>query len=234
MPDTASRWSQRRLRLAVFASGFGLANFTGDVVRSVVSSVPDYEDTDRFTPFLVLDLSRSRSPGWSRHFCEGRWARGRPQAQAVPSLCRCVCHYDGAAGRSLAAITRMKSIIAFFICCFALLQADAADQPLIPTPLNSVLLKVQLGMSTNQVLAVLSPSYPKVTGQTGTWSGQTGYCDYKLDERFTLAVASVMRDGKELVHDDLLFYVFDWQTKRRVDIKLYYWEGQSHKDPPKK
>ena len=128
----------------------------------------------------------------------------------------------------------MKSSVAFFICCFALLQADAADHTLIPTPLNSVLLKVQPGMSTNQVLAVLSPSYPKVTGQTGNWSGQTGYFDYKLDERFALSVSSVMRDGKELVHDDLLFYVFDWQTKRRVDIKLYYWEGQSHKDPPKK
>jgi hypothetical protein len=31
----------------------------------------------------------------------------------------------------------MKSIIAFFICCSALLQANAADEPLIPAPLNS-------------------------------------------------------------------------------------------------
>jgi len=44
----------------------------------------------------------------------------------------------------------------------------------------------------------------------------------------------VMRDGRGLVHDDLLLYVFDWQTKRRVDIKLYYWEGRSNKEPPKK
>jgi hypothetical protein len=131
-------------------------------------------------------------------------------------------------------IDRMKFIIACFICCIALLQASAADEPLIPAPLNNILLKIQSGMTTNQVLNVLSRAYPKVTGHMGDWSGQTGYFDYKLDERFTLSVSSVMRDGKGLVHDDLLLYVFDWQTKRRVDIKLYYWEGQSHEEPPKK
>lgn len=127
----------------------------------------------------------------------------------------------------------MKSIITFFICCIALLRASAADEPFIPAPLNSVLLKIQPGMTTNQVVAILSPSYPKISSQTGHWSGQTGYMDYKLDGRFTLSVSSVMRDGKELVHDDLLFYVFDWQTKRRVDIKLYDWDGQV-KEPHKK
>lgn len=89
-------------------------------------------------------------------------------------------------------------------------------------------------MTTDQVLAVLSPSYPKVSGSTGVWSGQTGYFDYKLDERFTLSVSSIMREGKKLVHDGLLFYVFDRQTKRRVDINLYYWEHQSHKELDKK
>src|SRR5258706_177632 len=125
----------------------------------------------------------------------------------------------------------MKSIITFFICCLALLQASAADEPLIPAPLNTVLLKIQPGMTTNQVVAILSHSYPKVSGHMGDWSGQSGYFDYKLDERFTLSVSSITRDGKEVVHGDLLFYVFDWQTKRRVDIKLYYWDGQSHKEP---
>jgi hypothetical protein len=132
------------------------------------------------------------------------------------------------------AISRMTSIIAFCICCLALLQAGAADEPLIPAPLNTVLLKVQPGMSTNQILAVLSPSYPKVSGHMGDWSGQTGYFEYKLDKRFTLSVSSIMRNGKELVHDDLLLYIFDWQTKRRVEIKLYSWDGQPRKDPPKK
>jgi hypothetical protein len=128
----------------------------------------------------------------------------------------------------------MKSIIAFCFCCIALFQANTADEPLIPAPLNSILLKIQPGMTTNQVLAALSPSYRKVAGHMGLWSGQIGFSAYKLDERLSLLVSSVMRDGKELVHDDLQFSVFDSQTKRRVDIKLYYSEGQSYKEPPKK
>jgi hypothetical protein len=128
----------------------------------------------------------------------------------------------------------MKFIITCFICCIGLLRVDAAGESLIPAPLNSVLLKIQPSMTTNQVLAVLSSSYPKVEVHMGLWSGQTGYMNYKLDERFTLSVSSIMRDGKELVHDDPLFYVYDWPTKRRVDIKLYYWEGQSHKEPIQK
>src|SRR6266850_3331709 len=126
---------------------------------------------------------------------------------------------------------RMKSIAVFFLCGIALLQAAAADEPLIPAPLNDVLPRIQPGMNTNQVVALLSRSYPKVTGHMGEWSGQTGYFDYKLNDRFTLSVSSVMRNGNELVHDDLLFYVFDWQTRRRVDIRLYHWDAQSRKEP---
>jgi hypothetical protein len=129
----------------------------------------------------------------------------------------------------------MKIIILIFLfCCITAVQVDAADEPLIPTSLNGLLLKIRPGMTTNQVLAVLSPSYPKVTARMGDWSGQTGYFDYKLDERLTLSMSSVMRDGRKLVHDDLLFYVFDWRTKRRVDIKFYYCDNQSHKEPSKK
>src|SRR5260221_8810359 len=126
----------------------------------------------------------------------------------------------------------MKPLILICLfCCITAVRVHAANEPLIPTPLNDVLLKIHPGMTTNQVLAVLSPSYPKVASRDGDWSGQTGYTDYKLDERFTLSVSSVIHEGRKLVRDDLLFYVFDFQTKRRVDIKLLYWEGQLHKEP---
>ena len=81
-------------------------------------------------------------------------------------------------------------------------------------------------MTTNQVESVISTSCPKVSGRMGDWSGRTGYVDYKLDERFTLSVSSTTRDGKEIVQHDLLMYLFDWQPKRRVDIKLYYYKGK--------
>ena len=35
----------------------------------------------------------------------------------------------------------------------------------------------------------------------GTWSGQTGYVDYKLDERFSLSISSITRGGKEVMHE---------------------------------
>ena len=129
----------------------------------------------------------------------------------------------------------MKTIIlAFFLCCLMASHTLGADEPLIPTPLNDVLLKVRPGMTTNQVVSVLSTAYPKVAVRMGDWSGQTGYTDYKIDERFTLSISCITRAGKEVVHDNLLIYLYDQQSKRRIDIRLYYWEGQSHKAPPQK
>ena|SRR5437879_3160487 len=129
----------------------------------------------------------------------------------------------------------MKTFIpAFLFCCFTAIQTQAADEPLIPTPLNNVLLRIRPGMTTNQVLAVLSPSYPKVTARMGDWSGQTGYIDYKLDERHTLSVSSIARDGKEVVHEEILLYLYDWPSKRRLDLKVYQWEKQAAKKPPAK
>jgi len=69
----------------------------------------------------------------------------------------------------------MKSIVASFIFCTALLQISAAGEPLIPAPLNSLLVKIQPGMTTNQVLSVLSSAYPRVTVHMGDWSGSSGY-----------------------------------------------------------
>jgi hypothetical protein len=74
------------------------------------------------------------------------------------------------------------------------------------------------------VEAVLAHAYPKVKGRSGIWSGQTGYIDYRLDDRYSLSVSSITRDGKEVVHDEILLYLYDWQTKRRLDLKIYEWE----------
>jgi hypothetical protein len=116
----------------------------------------------------------------------------------------------------------MKHLLLSLVCFASL--AVTADEPLIPAALNAVLLKIHPGMTTNEVAAVLSPAYPKVTSHMGNWSGQTGYMDYKLDDRFTLSVSSITRGGKEVVHDDFLMYLYDWPAKRRVDLKVYYWE----------
>jgi hypothetical protein len=131
--------------------------------------------------------------------------------------------------------TSMKTtVFAFLLCCGAFFQTQAADEPLVPAPLNAVISKIHPGMSIHDVETVLSTSYPKVAGHMGEWSGQTGYIDYKLDDRFTLSVSSMTRDGKEVVHDEILMYFFDWSAKRRVDIKIYDWDKQPPKAPPQK
>ena len=128
----------------------------------------------------------------------------------------------------------MKHTILAFLFCFGLLDSRAADEPLIPAALNAVLPKIHAGMTIRQVEAVLAPAYPKVKGQMSNWSGQTGYIDYKLDERHTLSVSSITRDGKEVVHDEILLYLYDWPSKRRLDLKVYEWEKQADKKPPSK
>jgi hypothetical protein len=106
----------------------------------------------------------------------------------------------------------------------ALLQADAVDEPLIPALLNDVLAEIEPGMTTNQVVALLGVSYPKVGVRIRDLSMTlgTGKTDivYKLDERFMLWVRSMMRDGEELVHTNRYFDVFDRQTKRCVHLSL--------------
>src|SRR6266540_2193377 len=115
----------------------------------------------------------------------------------------------------------MKHTILAFLFCIGLLHSHAADEPLIPAALNAILPRIHAEMTIREVEAVLTPAYPKVKGQMGNWSGQTGYIDYKLDERHTLSVSSITRDGKELVHDEILLYLYDWPSKRRLDLKIY-------------
>ncbi len=124
----------------------------------------------------------------------------------------------------------MKAIIlAFLFCCAASFHAFPADEPLIPAPLNAVLPKIKAGMTIPEVEGVLSASYPKVSGQMSDWDGMTGYIDYKLDGRYSLSVASRNRmEGQKVIQvvggGDLFFYIYDWQTKRRIEIKQYDWE----------
>ena len=115
----------------------------------------------------------------------------------------------------------MKHTILTLVFCLCLLNAKAAEEPLIPAALNAVLPKIHARMTVSEVELALAPVYPKVKGQMSKWSGRTGYIDYKLDERYTLSISSITHDGKQVVHDDLLLLLYDWASKRRLDIKVY-------------
>jgi hypothetical protein len=121
------------------------------------------------------------------------------------------------------------TILTFLFFCVTALQTFSADEPLIPASLNDVLPKIHAGMTIHEVEQVLSASYPKVAGRMSDWDGMTGYIDYKLDDRYSLSVASINRmDGQKVIQvvggGDLLFYVFDRQAKHRIEIKQYDWE----------
>jgi hypothetical protein len=123
----------------------------------------------------------------------------------------------------------MKHAILAFLLCIGSLHLHAADEPLIPAALNAILPKIRGGMTVQQVKAVLASSYPNVKGEGVLWSGQNGYIDYKLDDRFSLSISFTLRDGKTVVHDDLLFYVQNYSAKHRVDIKSYFYDSPAQK-----
>ena len=110
----------------------------------------------------------------------------------------------------------------------------AADEPFIPTALNAIIPKIYAGMTIPEVEAALAPAYPKVKGTMGVWSGQTGYIEYKLNDRHSLSVSSITRDGKQVVHNDILLYLYDWPAKRRINLAIYDWEKNDGRKFPTK
>jgi RNA polymerase sigma factor (sigma-70 family) len=101
------------------------------------------------------------------------------------------------------------------------------DQSLIPPPLNSLLPTISAGMTPKEVKKLLSTAYPKVEYRLGVWSGQTGYLDFQLNDRYTVSVAgSTDPERGTVVHPDIHLYVFDHPNKQRVEIKQYHWKDQ--------
>lgn len=128
----------------------------------------------------------------------------------------------------------MKTTSIVLLFCIGLMTLHAADEPFIPTALNAILPRIHAGMIIPEVEAELAPAYPKVKGTMSVWSGQSGYIEYKLDDRHSLSVSSITRDGKQVVHDKILFYLYDWPTKRRIDLAVYDWEKNDVKNLPTK
>jgi hypothetical protein len=118
----------------------------------------------------------------------------------------------------------MKAAILILLLTRAIsLQAFSADEPLIPATLNTLLPKVKAGMTISQVESVLSVSYTNVTSQVADSTYyMTGYVSYKLDDRYTLSVrflnVGTGRKITPLVDQNMLFYIYDGQTRHRVGI----------------
>jgi len=104
----------------------------------------------------------------------------------------------------------------------------AADEPLIPAPLNALLPKITPGMTRDDVRRILSTAYPYPVQQDGPGSGQGGNMGFRLDDRFWVMFSAKRNAEQEyVVSKNASISVFDYVLKRRLDIKPYYWEKSS-------
>jgi hypothetical protein len=105
-------------------------------------------------------------------------------------------------------------------------EYSAAGELLIPAELNALVPRIQSGLTVREVEALFFTAYPKVKGDWGAWSGQTGYIDYRLDGQLTLSIgsaSSASHGGEAVVHRDLYFAITDSARKHRLEIKSEYW-----------
>jgi len=94
------------------------------------------------------------------------------------------------------------------LLCFASL-ACAADEPLLPAPLNALLPKIAVGMKSEDIRAIVVKGYSESERADGPWSGQTGYLGFRLDDRFSFMIAAhTNRDGQRVVSQDARLRMF--------------------------
>jgi hypothetical protein len=129
----------------------------------------------------------------------------------------------------------MRWILPLLLIMVVLSPLQAEDEPLIPPALNALLPKISAGMTTEEITKRLSRAYPKVEPQMGDWSGDGGYIDFKLDERYRISIAACF-DAKRnrVVQDKILIYLYDQAHKHRVEIRRRYWKDSSEPRAPDK
>jgi hypothetical protein len=116
----------------------------------------------------------------------------------------------------------------------------AADELLIPAPLNQVLTRIKPGMTGAEVKTVLVTAYPKALASLGDWDGMTGYVDFRLNERYSVSFSAHSPPGgapsesSARLGKNLLTYVFDHQLKHRLQIRDYQWDTPAEAEPKAK
>jgi len=123
----------------------------------------------------------------------------------------------------------MKTITAILVLTSIALAAGATDEPLLPDGVNQILGRIHPNMSEAEVEKIVKKIYPDAKTTTGPWSGQTGFVEFKLTARYSISVAEY-NDPKDFnlrfVHADMILYVYDWDTKRRINISFYKWDEE--------
>lgn len=126
----------------------------------------------------------------------------------------------------------MKTICATIAIVLFAFVAGAEDTPLMPDGVNQILGRIAPNMAEAKVEAIVKKYYPDAKRTLGSWSGQTGYVEFKLNKRYSISVAEY-NDPKDFesrfVHADMILYVYDWELKQRINISFHKWD-QEKKD----
>lgn len=110
--------------------------------------------------------------------------------------------------------------------------AVGADAPLMPEGVNQILGRIVPDMPEARVAAIVKKHYPDATGHVSVWSGQTGYVEFKLSKRYSISFAAYNAPEdfeSRFVHADMILYVYDRKSKRRINISFHNWD-QAEKD----
>lgn len=121
----------------------------------------------------------------------------------------------------------IESVGLFLSITVVIIPSAFANGPLLPIALNEILPRIDVGMTRKQVVSLLAEKYPAVKAAQGVWSGQSGYMDFILDERYRLSVSALgTPQGNEspTVNKDFIVYIFDQSVKQRIEIKQYHWQ----------
>ncbi|MHC4403493.1 MAG: hypothetical protein ACYTG0_27870 [Planctomycetota bacterium] len=135
----------------------------------------------------------------------------------------------------------MKVLFATLVIASVGLFAGAADTPLMPDGVNQILGRINPNTPEAEVEKIVKKHYPDAKRTLGSWSGQTGYVEFKLTSRYSISVAEY-NDPKDFesrfVHADMILYVYDWELKRRINISFHRWDdekkdvGKTSEQPP--
>jgi ankyrin repeat protein len=109
------------------------------------------------------------------------------------------------------------------------LSPCAADEPLLPASVNQIIGRIRAKMPEAEVEKVVQAYYPTAKSTSGDWSGQTGYVEFKLTPRYSISIGEYNAPNdfsQRFVHADMLMYVYDGDTKRRINISVYQWENE--------
>lgn len=112
---------------------------------------------------------------------------------------------------------------------------EKGNAPVIPEKINQLLGSIRPRMSEAQLQKLVKKHFPEAKAAHGIWSGQTGYVDFVLNDRFNISISEFNNPkdaASRFVHEDMRFYVFDNATKRRTDISFLNLEGKAAKPQP--